>query len=548
MAGRGLFTGDVILPGMLYAAVLRSPHAHAHLVSTNAQGALETPGVFAAVTSRDVQEETRSFRPGRYAAGLKSPIPEYAIAVDKVRYVGEPVAAVAARSRAVAEDAIEHISVDYDPLPPVVETREAMSSPTLLFEELGSNVAWKGHIAYGDVEKAFRDAHRVVREQLSIHRYSSTPLEPFACVSSLEPETGRLTVWCNAQIPEVIYDALRETLGLENVRVLIPDVGGGFGQKIHLIRKYVVLVSLLSLKTGRPVQWVEDRTEHLMAAGHSCSQEFDVEAAVKKDGTVLGLRVKETDDVGGSVSTLTIHFTNKLNNLFNTYKATSVSLEGCAVVTNKCPVIPNRGIGKPGMCFIWERIMDRIAQELGLSPVEIRSRNLIRPEEFPYTTPSGNIYDSGNYPALLQRLLEKTDYAELRAQQARARQEERYLGIGLVMGLEPGGRNAARDMAIFPEMKEIPGAGGVNGCSIKLEKNGTISLNLAAVNCGQSHETTACQVTADLLGTSPEAIQVVSPFDSDLTPWEAAPPTAGTTSISTASGQCMGLRSGCEKR
>jgi CO/xanthine dehydrogenase Mo-binding subunit len=211
----------------------------------------------------------------------------------------------------------------------------------------------------------------------------------------------------NAQVPEVIYDALREALGLKDVRVIIPDIGGGFGQKIYLIRKYVVLVSLLAIEAGRPVKWIEDRTEHMMAAGHSSGQEFEIEAAVKNDGTVLGLRVQEIDDVGGSVGTLTIHFTNKLNNLTNTYRVKNVSLEGRSVVTNKCPVVPNRGIGKPAMCFIWERIMDRIAEELRASPVDVRSINLVQPGEMPYTTPNGNIYDSGDYPALLQKALEK---------------------------------------------------------------------------------------------------------------------------------------------
>ncbi len=232
-----------------------------------------------------------------------------------------------------------------------------------------------------------------------------------------------------AQVPEVIYDGLREALGLQDIRVIIPDVGGGFGQKIHLIRKYVVLVSLLAMKTGRPVKWIEDRTEHMMAGGHACAQEIEAEAAVKNDGTVLGLKFKEYDDVGGSISTLTIHFTNKLNNLSNTYKTPAIYMEGNAVVTNKCPVIPNRGIGKPGMCFIWERMMDRVAQALNLSPIEVRRKNLIQANEMPYTTISGNVYDSGDYPGLLKTLLEKIDYDKLRAEQktsARTRQADRH--------------------------------------------------------------------------------------------------------------------------
>ncbi|TAJ97913.1 xanthine dehydrogenase family protein molybdopterin-binding subunit, partial [bacterium] len=523
VTGRGHFTDDFTLPGMLHAVILRSPHAHARIVSIDPEGAQNAAGVFAVITPEEIKQKTNPFKPGRYAAGLKRPIAEYASALGKARYVGEPVAALAARTRGAAEDALELISVEYDPLPAVVDTAEAVRpTSSLLFEELGSNLAWKGSLHYGDIEAAFKQADRIVKEKLKIHRYSSTPLEPFACIASFDAASKKLTVWVNAQVPEVIYDALREALGLEDVRVIIPDIGGGFGQKIHLIRKYVVMISLLAIETGRPVKWIEDRSEHMMAAGHSCAQEFDVEAAVKTDGTVLGLKFKEIDDVGGSISTLTIHFTNKLNNLSNTYKVKNISLEGYSVVTNKCPVIPNRGIGKPGMCFIWERMMDRIAQELKLSPVEVRSINLVQPSEMPYTTPSGNIYDSGDYPGLLKRALEKIDYEKLKEEQRRERERGRLLGIGVVIGVEPGGRNAARDMAIFPEMKESPGAGGVNGATIKLEKNGTLTLFLGSPNCGQSHETTTAQVAADILGIDPERISTSTPFDSDLAPWGVA--------------------------
>ncbi|MFQ5682405.1 MAG: xanthine dehydrogenase family protein molybdopterin-binding subunit [Candidatus Binatia bacterium] len=528
VTGRGRFIDDFILPGILHAVFLRSPYAHARILSIDPQAALDTPGVMAVITPEQIKKNTNPFKPGRYAAGLKKPIPEYGCAIDKVRYVGEPIGVVAALSRGTAEDALELVSVDYEPLPPVVDTLEAMGRRApLLFEELGSNIAWKGSLTYGNVESAFQSADQVVREKLKIHRYSSTPLEPFACIASFDSASRKLTVWVNAQVPEVIYEALRDALSIEDVRVIIPDIGGGFGQKIHLIRKYVVMIGLLAVRTGRPVKWIEDRTEHMMAAGHSCAQEFDVEAAVKKDGTVLGLKFKEIDDVGGSVSTLTIHFTNKLNNLSNTYKVKNISLEGCSVVTNKCPVIPNRGIGKPGMCFIWERMMDRIAETLGLSPIAVRTLNLVQRNEMPYTTPSGNIYDSGDYPALLKAALENIEYDKLRQAQKRERRKGRLLGIGVVIGVEPGGRNAARDMAIFPEMKESPGAGGVNGATIKLERNGTIALFLGSPNCGQSHETTTTQVAAEILDIAPEHISISTPFDSDLAPWGVSAANSG---------------------
>ena len=528
VTGRGLYTDDFILPGMLQAMILRSPHAHAKILSVDSSQASANAKVMAVITPDDIKQHTKPFKPGRYAAGLKRPIDEYAGAVDKVRYVGEPLGAVAARDRGSAEDALELIAVDYEPLRPVVDVREAIKpSSATLFEELGSNLAWHGSLQYGDIDDAFKSADRIVKENLKIHRYSSTPLEPFVVIASYDSASKRMTVWVTAQVPEVIYDGLREALGLQDIRVIIPDVGGGFGQKIHLIRKYVVLVALLSMKTGRPVKWVEDRSEHMMAGGHACAQEFEAEAAVKNDGTVLGLRFKEYDDVGGSISTLTIHFTNKLNNLSNTYRTPSISMEGYAVVTNKCPVIPNRGIGKPGMCYIWERMMDRIAQDLNMSAIEVRQKNLIQPDEMPYRTISGNIYDSGDYPGLLSTLLEKIGYDRLRQEQKRERDNGRLIGIGIVIGVEPGGRNAARDMAIFPEMKEPPGSGGVNGATIKLEKNGTIALHLGSPNCGQAHETTTAQVAADILGTSPEQISTSIPFDSDLSPWGVAAANSG---------------------
>jgi 2-furoyl-CoA dehydrogenase large subunit len=528
VTGRGLYTDDFQLPGMLHATVLRSPHAHAKINSVDPSEALKNPNVMAVITPQDVKQLTKPFKPGRYAAGLKRPIDEYAGAVEKVCYVGEPIGAVAARDRGTAEDALELIQVEYEPFRAVVDVREAIKpSCATLFDELGSNLAWQGSLQYGDIEGAFKSADRIVKENLKIHRYSSTPLEPFIVIASYDAASKRLTVWVTAQVPEVIYDGLREALGLQDIRVIIPDVGGGFGQKIHLIRKYVVLVSLLAMKSGRPVKWIEDRSEHMMAGGHACAQEFEAEAAVKNDGTVLGLRFKEYDDVGGSVSTLTIHFTNKLNNLSNTYRTPAIHMEGYAVVTNKCPVIPNRGIGKPGMCYVWERMMDRVAQALDMSPIEVRRKNLIQPNEMPYRTISGNVYDSGDYPGLLSTLLEKIDYQRLLEEQKKAREQGKLMGIGIVIGVEPGGRNAARDMAIFPEMKEPPGSGGVNGATIKLEKNGTLTLHLGSPNCGQAHETTTAQVAAEILGTTPDQISTSIPFDSDLSPWGVAAANSG---------------------
>jgi 2-furoyl-CoA dehydrogenase large subunit len=529
VAGRGRFVDDLVLPRMLHACMLRSPYAHAHIRSVTVGGGLQASGVRGVLTPDDVKELSRPFKPGRYAAGLRVPIPEYAGAIGKVRYVGEPVAVVAADTRAAAEDALELIEVDYEPLPAVGSPEAAVTADApLIYEELGSNVAWQGQVSYGDVDAAFQRADRIVRENLKIHRYSSTPLEPFACLVEHTPE--RLTIWCNSQSPDVIYDAITEALGIDNVRVIVPDIGGGFGQKIHLIRKYAVLTALMAVKTGRPVKWIEDRSEHMTAGGHSCEQEFDVEAAVKADGEVLGLKIVDTDDVGGSISTLTIHFTNKLNNLFNTYRVQHLRLEGRSVLTNRCPVVPNRGIGKPGMCFVWERMMDRIAQELGLDAIAVRRRNLITRDQFPYTTPNGNIHGSGDYDTLLNKVLANVGYDDFRKRQTEsraARTHEILIGIGVVIGVEPGGRNAARDMAIFPQSKQMPGSGGVEGATVKLEKNGSVTFRLGSPSCGQSHETTAAQIVADVLDVRPEQIAMAGTFDSSLSPWGVSSSNSG---------------------
>src|SRR5688572_18253607 len=535
-AGRGRYVDDLVLPRMLHACVLRSPYAHAHIQSVLVTAGHQASGVRVTLTPEDIKTLSRPFKPGRYAAGLRVPIPEYAAAIDKVRYVGEPVAMVAADTRAAAEDALELIEVEYDPLPAVGSPEAAIADAApLIYEELGSNIAWHGQVSYGDVDTAFQRADHIVRENLKIHRYSSTPLEPFACLVEHTPE--RLTIWCNSQSPDVIYDAITEALGIDNVRVIVPDIGGGFGQKIHLIRKYAVLTALMAVKTGRPVKWIEDRSEHMMAGGHSCEQEFDVEAAVKADGEVLGLKIVDTDDVGGSVSTLTIHFTNKLNNLFNTYKVQHLRLEGRSVLTNRCPVVPNRGIGKPGMCFVWERMMDRIAQELELDAIAVRRRNLITKDQFPYTTPNGNIHGSGDYQTLLDKVLANVGYDDFRRRQAESRRQidsrrdgpssPPLQGIGVVIGVEPGGRNAARDMAIFPQSKQMPGAGGVEGATVKLEKNGSVVFRLGSPSCGQSHETTAAQIIADVLGIRPERITMAGTFDSSLSPWGVSSSNSG---------------------
>ena len=283
----------------------------------------------------------------------------------------------------------------------------------------------------------------------------------------------------------------------------------------------------------------------MMAGGHSCEQEFDVDAAVSANGEVLGLKIRDTDDVGGSVSTLTIHFTNKLNNLFNTYKVRHLRLEGRSVLTNKCPVVPNRGIGKPGMCFVWERIMDRIAQELVARsrrgsptksdrrrpvPVYDAERQHLWQRQLPGAARQSGRECRIRGSATAAGRTERPPELSTKLRRKRRRKSvplTGLLGIGVVIGVEPGGRNAARDMAIFPHSKQMPGAGGVEGATVKIEKNGSVVLTLGSPSCGQSHETTASQIVADVLGVAPERVSLSGTFDTAISPWGVSSSNSG---------------------
>ena len=518
--GKGQYVDDIQLPGMLHAAIGRSPHAHARIVATRTAGAAALPGVEYVLTASDVVTATKPFSAGRYASGVRVHVPEYGMANGKVRYVGEPVSAIAALDLVTAEDGLRLVETDYEQLGAVASIDAALrEDASLLYEELGTNVVWTGKIEYGDIAGAFREADTIVKGRVAIHRYSSTPLEPFALVASYDHGSSRLTLWCNCQAPDVVIDALREALGITDIRLIVPDIGGGFGQKIHLIRKYAVIIALLSKHTGQPVKWAESRTEHMMAGGHACAQRFDIEAAVDSRGVVLGLRVSELDDVGGGLSTATIHFTNKLNNLTNTYRPRAVLLEGTSVATNACPVVPNRGIGKPAMCLVWERTMDRIAEELGIDRVEVRLRNIIRKDEFPFETLNGNVYDSGDYEDLLRTAVQRVDLDELDSQREQARRRGHYLGFGIALAVEPGGRNLARDLALLPSTQEPAGSGGTSGATIRVQLGGSVTVTVGTPSGGQAHETTVAQVVSDVLQVKSDKIRVLSVFDSAQSPW-----------------------------
>ena len=514
VAGRGRFTDDLGAPGMLHAAMLRSPHAHARIVSIDTRRAEALPGVAAVLVGADAARLSGPIRP---LIPTTAAVPDYCLAVDRARYVGEPVAAVAAVDRATAEDALELIAVEYDPLPAVVDPHAAMQAGApLLYPELGTNVVWHDTLTYGDVDGAMARAAGVLRERFAIQRYASTPLETFGVLATYDPGTDGYEFWTNDQRPGLTISILAASLRVPQARIRLhcPDIGGAFGNKRR--PAYILVAALLSRKSGRPVKWIEDRVENLTALMHACNGVMDVELAYEADGTLLALHVRDVTDEGKNLLTPTQHNLIKLGNIANGYRIPAVRYEAWSVLTTKCPSGANRGIGKPFMCFAVERAMALLARRLELDPAELRLRNYVTASEMPYTTPPGAQYDSGDYPATLRRLLERFDYPGWRAEQARARREGRLLGIGIATSVEPAGTNLA-SYEIITGRRMV--SGSAEAAMVRMEPDGHVRVAIGDPASGQSYETVIAQIVADELGLTPGDISVARGFDSAVSPW-----------------------------
>jgi 2-furoyl-CoA dehydrogenase large subunit len=512
--GRGTYLDDIARAGQLHAAMLRSPHAHARIVSIDAGDAARLPGVTAVLTGAEAAALSQPIRPL-----IPTPVPlrDWCLAVDRVRFAGEPVAAVAAIDRATAEDALERIDVRYEALPAVVdpEAAQAHDAP-LLYPELGTNVLWHDVLTYGDVEGAFARADGVLRERFEIQRYASTPLETFGAIAEYDAGTDAYAFWTNDQRPGLTLAILAESLGVpqSRLRLSCPDIGGAFGNKRR--PAYLLVCALLARRAGRPVKYVEDRLENLTALMHACNGVMDVELGYRADGTVLALRVRDVADEGKNLVSPTQHNLIKLGNIANGYRIGAIEYAPVSVLTNKCPSGANRGIGKPFMCFAVERALALLARRLGLDPAELRLRNYVGPEAMPYTTPTGSQYDSGDYPATLRRALERFDYAGARAEQARARAEGRLLGIGIATSVEPAGTNLASYELITGRRAA---SGSAEAALVRVEPDGRVRAAVGDPGSGQGYETVIAQIVADELGVTPDHVDVQRGFDSSSTPW-----------------------------
>ena len=524
LTGRGRFIDDhPPCPDVHHAAIVRSPHAHARILGYDVSAALAMEGVVGAVTGDDVAKLTKPF-----SVGVTAPVRYYCTATDKARFVGEPVAVVVARSRYLAEDAAEAVVVRYEPLPAVVDVERALEPDApVLHEAVGSNLAGNRRLVYGDPDGAFAQAEIVIRERFRYPKYSSTPIETYGVIARWEPVEGAYTLWSNFMGPFIMHPLTARVLGVpENkLRFIVPaDIGGSFGIKSSMY-PYMALVALAARLTGVPVKWIEDRHEHLLASSSGTDRVAYRELAAKRDGTILGMRFRWLDNVGGYIRSPEPGCSFRpTGNFVGPYRFQNLEVDASVVMTNKSLTGPNRGYACGHLYFETERMMDLLAERLHLDPVEVRRRNLIQPGQFPYRSPTGGLYDSGDYPAALEKALELASYQELRRQQAQARAAGRCFGIGVALAVDPSVSNmgyvaTALDPQFRAKPEYLPKSGAVDAATIRVDPLGHVTAILATTPQGQGHQTVVSQIVADELGLTPGDVTVVDEMDTYTRFW-----------------------------
>ncbi len=499
--GLAHYVDDLAQPGQLYAAFLRSPYAHARLRKIDRSAAEGAPGVVAVVVGEDVRGVLGMVPTASALPELKVP-PHPPLALDEVNHVGEPVAVVVAEDRYRARDAVDLIEVDYEPLAAVTDPEKALekNSPRV-HAQLKDNQACLWKLEAGFPDKAFAKAARVVRQRFVNQRLIPVAMEPRGVLASYDPGAEQLTVWSSTQIPHLLRTQLAAMLNVPEmrVRVIAPEVGGGFGSKLNVYGEEA-LIAHLARKLGRPVKWIETRRENFLATIHGRDQINEVEAAVAKDGRILALKVRLVADLGAYHQLLTPAIPTLTGLLLlGCYKIPAVKIEYVGVFTNKMATDAYRGAGRPEATFLIERMVDLVAMELGMDPAEVRRKNFPRPKDFPYSTPTGVIYDSGNYEAALKKALEQVGYAKLREEQKRLWKQGRYLGIGLSTYVE---------ICAMGPSSAMP-AGGWESGTVRIEPTGKVTVLTGASPHGQGQETSFAQIVAEELGLSPEDAVVI---------------------------------------
>ncbi len=512
LTGCGTYIDDIHLPNMAHAAMLRSPHAHARITSIDTSRAKTLPGVILVMTGAEAAQMT-----GPLPCFANPPVKQMCIAVDRVRHVGEPVAAVVAESRYIAEDALELIDVTYAPLPVMADPEEAAraTGDGVLHPERGNtNVAFRRSFDFGPVDEDFAQADHIIRRALRWPRSGAQPMETVGAVAEYNRGTGKFTVHANSSMYNYVGWLVAASLGVPAHRLnIVPTLAGGsFGSKIFT-HKVMVLAATLARACGRPVKYLEDRIDNITACdNHGCDRIYDVELALK-DGVMTGMKCRVIDDYGAYFQFGVGHHGNALSQITGPYRLRSVRLDLTAVLTNKCQQGAYRGFGSDVGNFVIERMVDAAVAELNDDPVEFRRRNFIQPDQFPYLIPTGNMYDSGNYPAVLDKALQLLDYHGWRKKQEEARRRGRYIGIGVATCQERSVFSATE----FWMLNEEPGfalTSSPESVTVKMDPTGKVYVALQAPFWGNSPETVAVQVLAEQLQMDPQDI-VVTYSDSD---------------------------------
>ena len=514
LRGRGKFADDVKMREMLYLRFVRSPYAHAKVVSVDVSAAEALRGVVCTLTGKEIEPLTQPFI--EIGPGPASKIRDFPLAVDKVRYQGEPVAAVVAESAAVADDAAELVQVEYDALEPVIDAEQALRDESVLHESAGTNKIWNGVFEYGEVEAAFRDAAHVIEiDRLHFHRFSSTPLENNVVIGQWDAKDDHIYYSCNNSFPSFAIQFLAAHLNIhiDKIRVQTADIGGSFGIKITSYPQMAVCALASKKAGGRPIKWVETRSEHMVSSAHGNERTFrDTRVALDKDGVITGITSRHIDDCGAYPRYEPLGCVIWAQVFPGVYRFRNARIDFTQAVTNKCPVGPNRGYSRMQHLWFLERVIDICAHELGIPADEIRMRNYIRREEFPYTTPNGCIYDSGDYPKMLKMAKDLIGWEEWKRKQAEWRNQGRLVGIGIGTTLDSGTNNFGQSQIVNPD---APFSGNSQGANCKLDIYGEVVVAVGSCPQGQGHETTAAQVVADVLNISPDLISVRTGFDTE---------------------------------
>ncbi|MSP93994.1 MAG: xanthine dehydrogenase family protein molybdopterin-binding subunit [Alphaproteobacteria bacterium] len=525
LIGRGRYTDDMPIPaGTLAAHIVRSPHAHARIVGIDISAALALPGIAAVITGEDIKKMSDPF-----LVAIKEPVPQWSLAVERVRYAGEPVAVIIAANRYIAEDAAPLVDVNYELLAAAITPEAAMAAGAIVLHEgAGSNVIGKREFTYGEPDLAFEQAHRVVELTTEYPRNSFTPLECFVVVAEYRPGDASYDVLSNFQGPFSAHPVMARALRVASNKLRLrtpPDSGGSFGIKLSVF-PFIVLMGLAARIVGRPVKWVEDRQEHLIAASSGPNRITHAQAAVAADGKLLALRLDQTEDYGAYLRAPMPGPLYRMHGASTgAYDIRNLAISNRIVLTNKAPASLIRGFGGPQLYLALERLMQRIAIELDLDPLDVIRRNLIRSDAFPYKTAAGALYDSGDYARCVEIATGEDRLADLKRRRDAARAAGRSYGIGFAAIVEPGMSNMGYlSTLLSPAARERAGAknGAISLATVNVDPLGAVSVTADAPVQGQGHETALSQIVAEQLGLGVADINVNLEIDTAKDQWTIA--------------------------